>query len=79
MEINGATLKALRALNGYDLKTLSTASGVSMSYICEIEKGRDVKVRPATMKKLADALSVPIAALARDPKTVEKPAKVKAR
>lgn len=66
MDINGATLEAIRKLNGYGLKELSAASGVSQSYICEIERGRKVKVRPPTVKKLADALGVPIAALRRD-------------
>jgi transcriptional regulator with XRE-family HTH domain len=71
VQINGVTLKAIRELNGYGLKDLAAVSGVSISYICEIEGGRDVKVRPQTMRKLADALGVPVAALARDPSTVD--------
>jgi len=67
MEINGETLKALRRLNGYGLKELSEASGVSVSYICEVEKGTKKGLRPPTAKKLADALGVPLAALTRRP------------
>lgn len=67
MDINGDTLHALRVLNGFDLKGLSEASGVSTSYICEIEHGRKVKVQPPTLKKLATALGVNIAALCRQP------------
>jgi transcriptional regulator with XRE-family HTH domain len=67
VRINGAALKALRELHGYNLGGLSDHSGVSISYICELERGRDVDVRPATAKKLADALSVPIAALIHEP------------
>lgn len=71
MRVNGVTLRVLRELNGFDLKTLSQHSGVSMSYISEIENGRDVAVRAPTLKKLADALGVPAAALARDPDGVQ--------
>jgi len=70
MRINGATLKAIRTLNGYGLRELAGKSGVSVSYLSELENGRDVNVRPPTMRKLADALGVPVAALARDPSTV---------
>ena len=65
MEINGEALKAIRQLNGYGLKELADASGVSMSYICEIEKGTKKRVRPPMAKRLADACGVPVAALGR--------------
>ena len=72
IDVNGATLAALRQLNGYGLKDLADASGVSMSYICEVEKGTKRNVRPATLKKLADALGVTVPVLARDPEAAEK-------
>lgn len=71
MQINGETLRAIRGLNGYGLRELADLSGVSVSYLSEIEHGRDVKVRPQTLRKLADSLGVPVAALTRDPSTVE--------
>lgn len=72
ISVNGTTVAALRGFNGFGLKELSEASTVSQSYICEIERGTKTNVRPATLKKLADALGVPIAVLARDPEAAEK-------
>lgn len=71
IKVNGATVAALRHLNGYGLKDLAEISGVSMSYICEVEKGTKVNLRPPTLKKLADGLGVTVAVLARDPEAAE--------
>jgi transcriptional regulator with XRE-family HTH domain len=71
IKVNGATVAALRQLNGFGLKELAETSGVSMSYICEVEKGTKVNLRPPTIKKLADALGVTVAVLARDPEAAE--------
>lgn len=62
MQLNPATLMALRVLAGLSQAELARRSGVSQGHISELEKG-DKKASPATIKKLADALAVPMPAL----------------
>lgn len=69
--VNGATVQALRKVQGLNLKDLAEASGLSISYICEVEKGTKRNLRPATMKKLAEGLGVSIPVLARDPEAAQ--------
>lgn len=65
MEINGAALKAIRENCGYTQLGLAEQSGVDQGNISKMEaaKSGPVKVRPGTVKKLAVALNVPIAAI----------------
>lgn len=64
MEINPAALKAVRENGGHSQLSLAKASGVSQGHISDIEaKPGPVPIRPATAKKLATALNVPIAAI----------------
>lgn len=64
MDINAAALASIRQLNGLSQAELARRSGVSQGYISELESGTKSQSGPATIKKLADALSVPIGALA---------------
>ena len=64
MDVNGAALSSIRQLNGKSQFQLSKDSGVSQGFISELESGTKKQARAATIKKLADALSVPVAALA---------------
>ncbi len=66
MRLDGPGLRRLRELSGHHLATLSAASGVSISYISEYERGRPVNVSGPIAKKLADALGVTVADLAAD-------------
>ena len=64
MQINPAALKAIRENAGYSQLALANDSGVNQGHISKIEKDDGpTSVRPATVKKLATALNVPIAAL----------------
>lgn len=63
MRINGPGLKLLRELRGLNQTGLSEASGVSVSYLSQIERGRPADVRGPVLKKLADALGIEVAAL----------------
>lgn len=66
MQISGPTLKALRELAGYSQAELSRQSGVSQGHISDLEAAEEPsEVRPATVKKLSEALGIPTAALAR--------------
>lgn len=65
MEINGAALRAIRENGGHSQLSLAEASGVDQGNISkmEAEKSGPVNVRPATAKKLAQALNIPLAAI----------------
>lgn len=69
MELNPATLTALRIMAGLSQAELSRRSGVSQGHISELESGAK-KASPKTIKALATALSVPIPALVRLPEAV---------
>lgn len=66
MVLNPSALATIRALNGLSQAELSRRSGVSQGHISEMEKGAK-KASPATIKKLAEALSIPIAAIVNVP------------
>lgn len=55
----GSTLKEYRKKNGFTLKKLSDISGVSLTFISDIENGRK---KPSTKKakQLADALNIDV-------------------
>ena len=60
---DGATpLRAWRAHKGLTLQALADTAGLSKPYVSQIEGGRRVGT-PATLKKLAAALAVPLGAL----------------
>lgn len=65
MVLNGAALKAIRERTGLTQSALAELTDVSQGRISELEKGA-VKVRPGTVKALADALQVPTVALLGD-------------
>ncbi|MCG7377594.1 helix-turn-helix domain-containing protein [Paenibacillus sp. ACRSA] len=57
----GSYLKQLRELQGYSINQLADSAGISNSQISRIENGVRGVPKPATIRKLADALSVPYA------------------
>lgn len=64
MQINPAALKALRESGGYSQLSLSEVSKVNQGHISKLEAAdKPVNVRPDTVKKLATALNVPLAAI----------------
>lgn len=64
MKINPPTLKAIREHSGHSQLSLAESSGVNQGHISKIESAPDpVTVRPATAKKLAAGLGVPVSAL----------------
>lgn len=69
MEINGATVKAIREFAGLSQAELSRQSAVSQGHISGIEAG-EKNASPKTVRKLADALKVPVAALVNAPSEV---------
>jgi transcriptional regulator with XRE-family HTH domain len=56
----GSRLRAARARLGCSREELAFRSGISWSAIAQVERGRRVNVRPATLSALARALSVSI-------------------
>lgn len=65
MDVNHAALQALRERSGYSIRGLAKASGVSKTTISVLELGERKSSHPSTIKKLADALAVPVPALVR--------------
>lgn len=59
---NGAAIRALREATGWKLTALAAAAGVSQPYLSNIEAGRK-QATPHVLRKLADALCVPLAAI----------------
>ena len=59
-------LKEVREELGFSQKELSDKSGVALSTISSIELGKH-KARPATLRKLADAMDVDIREITRGP------------
>lgn len=64
MLLNREALISIRLLSGFSQAELGRRSGVSQGHISELEKeGTTKQAGPATIKKLADALGVPMGAL----------------
>ena len=62
--IDGAALRILREKDGYELKALAAAVGISPQYLCDIEaKRRKLKRNPGLIKALANTLGVPMSML----------------
>lgn len=55
-------LRVIRTKDGHSLASLSRASGVSLSYLSQLESG-DRAPSTTVTKKLADALHVPYSVL----------------
>jgi transcriptional regulator with XRE-family HTH domain len=70
MGLNREALIAIRVLAGFSQAELSRRSNVSQGHISGIEKGEKKNVQPATIKKLADAMGVPMGALMVAPEAV---------
>lgn len=63
MQLNLEALKAIRQAGGDTQKTLAARAGISELALNWIEQGRTRNPRVSTIKKLADALSVPVGAI----------------
>ena len=55
----GKELKLLRSRQGYSLRQLENQSGISYSYISQIERGERKTPKISTLKALAHGLRVP--------------------
>jgi transcriptional regulator with XRE-family HTH domain len=66
LETDGGELRRLRQLKGLDLRGLSTATGISVSHLSNVERRRR-DFSPPKLKLIADALGVDIAHLVKDP------------
>lgn len=64
MDLNAAALTSFRQLNGLSQAELARRSKVSQGFISELESGTKTQASPAIIKKLADALNIPLAAIA---------------
>lgn len=73
MQVNPDALTSIRELSGYKKSRLASLAGISPSYLTEMEKG-DKPGSPDVIKKLADALACPVAALICMPETPAKKA-----
>lgn len=62
VQINTAALVAIREMAGMSQAEVARRSGLSQGHISELERG-EKRARPATIKKLAVALAVPVPAL----------------
>lgn len=64
--IDGALLRVLRTKDGWGLSALAREVGVSRQRLCDVEQGReDLSRSPGLVKKLAEALNVPVSMLER--------------
>lgn len=63
MQLNTEALKALRLTSGDSQRSLASRAGISYQAYGAIEQGKSQPL-PSTVKKLADALGVPIGAIA---------------
>ncbi|WP_340017319.1 helix-turn-helix domain-containing protein [Paenibacillus sp. FSL K6-1318] len=55
----GPYMKQLREQQGYSINQLAEAAGISNSQISRIENGVRGVPKPATIRKISDALSIP--------------------
>lgn len=62
VRLHTKALESIRIINGYSQAELARRSGLSQGHISELERG-EKRARPATIKKLADALCVPMSSL----------------
>jgi transcriptional regulator with XRE-family HTH domain len=66
VKINPAALTEIRERSGFSKASFASLVGIAPSYLTEIEQGKKPG-GPEVIKRMADALKCPIAALIRDP------------
>lgn len=71
VQVNPAALTAIRERSGYKKSTFASLVGISPSYLTEMEKG-DKPGSADVIKRMADALRCPVAALICHPDGAEK-------
>lgn len=62
-EFNGAALRAQRKAQGLTLRQFSAVTGMSVSYLSQLERGFYLQPRPETIAKLRKGLEVTGAAV----------------
>lgn len=62
MRLNPAAFRTIRELAGFSQAELSRRAGISQGHISQIEAGHK-QPRPRTVRRLADALGVPLGSL----------------
>lgn len=62
MQLNRHALRAIRERSGLSLTELARAAGISQPHLSNLEHGHR-QASPATVRRLADALRVPMPAL----------------
>jgi transcriptional regulator with XRE-family HTH domain len=67
---NGAAIKALREANGWKVGKFATAVMISSAYLSNIEAERK-NASPAVLRRIADTLGVPLAAIKNGGYTVD--------
>lgn len=70
MLLNRYALRALRERSGLSLSDLARLAGISQPHLSNLERGHR-RPSPATLRRLADALKVPVLALVADPDGAE--------
>jgi transcriptional regulator with XRE-family HTH domain len=65
MRLNRHALRVIRERSGLSLTELARTAGISQPHLSNLERGRR-QASPATVRRLADALRVPVPALLAD-------------
>lgn len=63
MKINGIAMRTIRERSGLTLRNLADHTGLSFSYLRELEVGRRLSPSDRVVKLIASALRVPITAI----------------
>lgn len=74
VKIHPAALTEIRERSGYSKAALCSLAGIAPSYLTEMEKG-DKPGSATVIRKLADALKCPVAAIILDPAAAAGPDK----
>ena len=70
MQVNPHALRVIRERSGLSVTQLARLAGLSQPHLSNIETGRR-QASPATVRRLADVLHVPVLALIADPGSLE--------
>ncbi len=62
MTIDAEALTILREKDGYTKTAFAQRVGISLQYLCDIEKGRR-NCKPNVIRSMAEALNVPVSML----------------